>query len=272
MGSSSFSFGQYRPGDSFLHKLDPRNKISCSFLLVIVTMLLRDLDLLFIFGVSLLFLVVVSRISISLFLNSIKMVFVLIVFTMIANLFFTPGEIVFQWGILKISREGFSQGVITALKFLYIVTITSLVTITTSPMSFTDGLIDLLKPLKRVGFPAEEMALMMSIAIRFIPTLWEETDRIRKAQISRGANFEKGGILKRIKHITALMVPILVSAFRRADELALAMESRAFQVGQPRSRMRVLSFRGQDYMVSLIVVVLFIITVIYRFNLAGGVG
>ncbi|KNZ69449.1 cobalt transport protein [Thermincola ferriacetica] len=262
----SLAFGRFVPRNSFLHRLDPRTKIFASFVLITTIMLINKMQVLFAFGLLTVMMIFLSGVSLKAFLNSVKLVLFLIIFTIIAHFLFTPGQLMFKWGFLQVSREGFNQGITMSLKLFYIVSVTSLVTLTTSPMALTDGLLAIFRPFKRIGLPADELALMMVIALRFIPTIWEETDKIKKAQMSRGAQFDTGNIITRIGHMTALMVPILLSAFRRADELALAMESRAYRVGIPRTRMKIMKFSPWDYLVMVLLTAVLVVVVGYRMN------
>ncbi len=180
-------------------------------------------------------------------LRSIRPLLFIIIFTFVLNILFYSGQTIYwQWGFLTISKEGIEKAVFIAIRLVLLIVATSLLTLTTSPMQLTDGMESLLSPLKKIKFPVHEMAMMMSIAMRFIPTLVEETDRIMKAQTARGAEFDSGNLLKKAKNMIPLLVPLFVGAFKRADELALAMESRCYHGDEGRTRMKVLHLKRMD--------------------------
>lgn len=195
-------------------------------------------------------------------MKGLKPLLFIIILTFILNIFFTPGETVIWklWG-LKVTREGLEQGIFMAFRLILLVAGTSMLTLTTSPIALTDGIESLLKPLKVIHFPAHELAMMMTIALRFIPTLLEETDKIMKAQMARGADFESGNIIQRAKALVPLLVPLFISAFRRADELAMAMESRCYRGGENRTRMKVLKAQPRDYIALLSILILMILII-----------
>ncbi len=261
----NITLGQYFPGDSVIHRLDPRMKILLALALIVIVFLI---DSLWGFAVLAVFLVVVialAQVGAGSVIRSIRPLLFIIVFTFVLNLFFYGGPTVLaQWGSVKLTEEGIYRAILIVLRLVFLIFSTSLLTLTTSPMQLTDGMENLMKPLKRVKFPVHEMSMMMSIALRFIPTLAEETDRIMKAQMARGAEFDSGNILKRARNMIPLLVPLFVSAFKRADELALAMESRCYHGGEGRTKMKVLRLAGRDWAslavtgaVSAILVVLF---------------
>lgn len=250
----NITLGQYFPGDSVLHRLDPRIKILLTIALIVLVFLVHTywgyLAVLLLVALS----VALSGINPKFVIKSIKPLWVILVFTFILNTFFySSGEILFQWWIFTITDLGLDQAVKLALRLIFLILSTSILTLTTSPIEFTDGLESLMKPLKVVKFPVHELAMMMTIAIRFIPTLLEETDKIMNAQTARGAEFDSGNVFKRAYNMVPLLVPLFVSAFRRADELALAMESRCYMGGNKRTRMKVLSMHFRDLAASLIV-------------------
>lgn len=190
----------------------------------------------------------VSKISLKFIVRGLKPILFIVAFTFLLNLFLSSGDdVLVKWGILSITYTGIRNAVFMAVRLILLVTCTQLLTLTTSPIQLTDGLERLFTPLKKIGFPAHELAMMMSIALRFIPTLIEETDKITKAQKARGADFETGGVIKRVKAMIPLLVPLFVGAFRRADELAMAMEARCYRGGSGRTKMRPLTYRKNDY-------------------------
>lgn len=256
------SIGQYFPGKSVVHRLDPRIKIILTFAFIILIFIVRNdswLNLIS-FGVILLFLLVVikiSRIPMKTVFKSIKPIIPLILFTAILNMFFIDGTIVFSWWIFRISSEGIRLAVVMSVRIVCLIFGASMLTYTTSPITLTDAIERLFKPLSYIKFPVHEMAMMMTIALRFIPTLIEETDKIMSAQKARGADLETGGIVKRAKALVPILIPLFVSAFRRADELALAMECRCYRGGDGRTRMKQLHMTLLDLWGCLVVAAMF---------------
>lgn len=245
---SDITLGQYFPGNSFIHRLDPRTKILAT-LLYIVAIFLADTPLAYGILVGFAALVIgVSRLPIGLVLRSLKPVWIIIILTMVIHMLTAPGEnIVFAWKFFKVTAEGIEMGTKMALRLILLLLFSSVLTFTTSPIVLTDGIEKLLRPFKCIGVPAHELAMMMTIALRFIPTLLEETDRIMKAQTARGADFSSGNIIERVKNMLPLLVPLFISAFRRAEELAVAMEARCYRGGEGRTRMHELAYKGIDY-------------------------
>ena len=244
---NDITLGQYIFADSIIHKLDPRVKIICTFLLLITIFLIRDVIG---YGFLLIFLAIavgLSKVPPRLVIRSLRPLIWILVFTFIINLFFTrSGDVLVQFGPVSITSGGVQQSVFMALRLMFLVTGTSILTLTTTPMALTDGIEKLLSPLKVIRFPAHELAMMMSIALRFIPTLLDESQKIMKAQMARGADFESGNIFQRAKAMVPLLVPLFVSAFRRAEDLAMAMESRCYHGDEGRTRMNVLHFHRCD--------------------------
>ena len=253
----NITLGQYFPGNSPLHRMDPRAKILLTIVLIVAVFLASSLPayalmFLFIGGMAAL-----SRIDVRFMLKGLKPVFYVIVFTFVLNLFFTSGgETLFAWKFIRVTDQGLKSAGFMALRLVLLILGTQLLTLTTSPIALTDGLESLLKPLARIGFPAHELAMMMSIALRFIPTLMEETDKIMKAQMARGADFETGNLIEKAKAMLPLLVPLFVSAFRRADELALAMEARCYRGGEHRTRMKRLRYSRVDGWAALVMAAL----------------
>lgn len=245
------TLGQYFPGDSFVHRLDPRTKLLLMIAYIAAVFMVNDTWL---FALTAAYVVMATRISgvpLSYLWRSLKPLRFILVFMFIINLLVTTaGETVLEWWIIKITTGGIRQAVYISLRLILLVSGTSLMTLTTTPISLTDGLEQLMAPLTRLGFPAHELAMMMTIALRFIPTLMEEAEKITKAQTARGADFETGGIIQRAKSMVPILVPLFVSAFRRADELAMAMESRCYHGGD-RTRMTVLKYSAGDLWAAL---------------------
>lgn len=240
------TIGQYFPGNSFVHKLDARIKILISFLFIITLFFIKSFPpYLLILGFIML-IVKVSEIPLNFLLKGLRPLFFIIILTFIINLIFTTGEPLFKLGPLIISKEGFYQALFIALRLIFLVMGTSILTLTTSPISLTDGIEKLLNPFRKIGVPAHELAMMMTIALRFIPTLLEETDKIMKAQMARGADFESGNLVKRAKALVPLLVPLFINAFRRADELSVAMEARCYRGGENRTRLNELRLESKD--------------------------
>lgn len=260
----NITLGQYFPGQSFLHLLDPRTKIMAT-LLFISGIFFADSYLAY--GIICAFTVlciVVSRIPAALIARSLKPLWIIIVFTLGIHIFTTPGEILYNYSFLTITWEGVRQGILMTARLVFLIVISSLLTFTTSPIVLTDGIERLLNPFRRFGLPAHELAMMMTIALRFIPTLLEETDRIMKAQMARGAEFSSGNLLNRAKSMVPLLVPLFISAFRRADELATAMEARCYRGGESRTRMKELRFAARDSLAIIVVLSLLILLGVLR--------
>jgi len=242
------TLGQYFPGNTVVHKLDPRIKFVLT--LVYITALFTAKGFL---AYALMFIVLLTCMSLSRIkpktaLRGLRPVMIIIIITVILNIFFIKGETVyFEYRSVIITREGLLNAFFMAARLMMLIVGTFLLTYTTSPIALTDGLESILNPLKKIRLPIHELAMMMSIALRFIPTLIEETDKIMSAQKARGADFETGGLLKRARAILPLVIPLFISAFRRADELATAMESRCYHGGEGRTRMKVLKAAGRDF-------------------------
>ena len=240
------TLGQYFPGQTPIHRLDPRTKL----VLVIVYIVALFLAKWWVsYGVMLAFLVtavMLSHIKPKALFRGLKPLIVIMVFTALINLFYSDGEVLVKFWIFRITREGIVQAAFLVLRIMMLVTGTFLMTYTTSPIALTDGMESLLSPLKKLHFPVHELSMMMSIALRFIPTLIEETDKIISAQKARGADFESGNIFRRAKALVPILVPLFVSAFRRADELATAMECRCYHGDEGRTKLKQLHYRARD--------------------------
>ena len=244
---TDITLGQYYPGESFIHQMDPRTKIVCT-MIFIAAIFLASSPLSYVVITGFLALTIFySNIPLKLVVKSIKPLWFILIFTFLIHIFTTPGQMFFTFGIIHASKEGIVYGAYMTLRLVYLITFSSLLTYTTSPIVLTDGIEALLMKFHKLGVPAHELAMMMSIALRFIPTLLEETDRIMKAQSARGADFVTGSIIQRAKNMVPLLVPLFISAFRRADELAIAMEARCYRGGVNRTRMKELQVTYVDY-------------------------
>lgn len=240
-------FGRYIPGDSFIHKLDPRSKLAFVFLFIAVVFLANNAVTYVLLLAFTLVTVLFSRIRLYFLINGLKPILFLLVFTFLMHIFFTKeGDLLFEWQFIKVYEEGLRQGIFISVRFLVLVFMTSILTLTTSPISITDGLEILLNPFKRFKLPVHELALMMSISLRFIPTLMDETDKIMKAQMARGSDISTGSIKERVKAVVPLLIPLFVSAFKRAEDLAVAMEVRGYRGGEGRTRYRQLKWDWRD--------------------------
>ena len=241
------TLGQYFPGDTVAHRLDPRTKLLL-VVLYIVGLFCADSVLTYaIMAAAFVLCARVSKVGAKALVRGLKPVLVIILFTGVLNLFFTPGDYLWQFGFLHISRQGLFMAARMVLRIMLLIIGTFLLTYTTSPIRLTDGLERLLGGLKRLHVPVHELAMMMSIALRFIPTLIEETDKIMSAQKARGADFESGNIFQKAKALVPVLVPLFISAFRRADELAVAMECRCYHGGEGRTKLNPLRYAARDY-------------------------
>ena len=250
---NNITMGQYYPTDSAVHRLDPRTKILLTVFFIVGVFMIHSL---WGYALALAFVYFMARMShvpFKMLMKGLKPLRVILILTFLLNLFFSgEGTPLVHWGFLLITQEGLSRAVHSCLRLIFLVIGTSLLTLTTSPVALSDGLELLLTPLKKLHFPAHELAMMMTIALRFIPTLLDETDKIMKAQMARGADFESGNLFARAKAMVPLLVPLFVSAFRRAGDLAMAMESRCYRGGEGRTRLRVLKFTKSDLYACLI--------------------
>ena len=260
---TNITMGQYYPVDSRIHRLDPRIKLILTIALIVAVFLAKSFV-----GYALIlgFIWLSARLAnvpFRMLLRGLKPLRLIIILTFVLNLFFTPGTTVWVefWGI-RITREAFLQALFYSLRLVFLVLSTSMLTLTTSPVALSDGIEILLSPLKKIHFPAHELAMMMTIALRFIPTLLEETDKIMKAQMARGADFESGNLISRARAMVPLLVPLFVSAFRRAGDLAMAMESRCYHGGEGRTRLRVLKITKNDWIACAAVAVLLILIIL----------
>ena len=243
---TDMTLGQYYPGNSFLHKMDPRAKILCTMIFICAIFLANNPWSYLVVTLFTALCISLSGVPFRLIVKAVKPLWVILVFTLVIHLLTTPGTEIFRLGPVKITEEGVRNGVFMTLRLVFLIAFSSLLTYTTSPIVLTDGIEALLMPFRRFGVPAHELAMMMTIALRFIPTLLEETNRIMKAQSSRGADFTAGNIWQKAKSMVPLLVPLFISAFRRADDLATAMEARCYRGGEGRTKMHRLVYTGND--------------------------
>lgn len=258
------TIGQYFPGTTAIHKMDPRTKIVSVILYIIALFTCKGIVAYLLTLIYLIAAVRISKIKLKTILKGIKPVVIIIVFTAILNMFYTQGNVLVQIWRFKITDNGIRNAILMVARIIMLITGTFLLTYTTSPITLTDGLEQLLGPLKKIHVPVHELAMMMSIALRFIPTLIEETDKIMSAQKARGADFETGNLMQKAKALIPILVPLFVSAFRRADELATAMECRCYTGGQGRTRMTPLKWQRRDTIGLLIGIVLVAAVIVLR--------
>ena len=241
------TLGQYFPGKSVIHRLDPRTKLVLLIAYIVALFLAISWVSYALMFACLISCIIISKIPAKSFIRGMKPLVMILVFTAILNLFFTPGNtVLLQIWSITVTLEGIIRAIFMLSRILMLISCTFLLTYTTSPISLTDGLESLLKPLKIIKVPVHELSMMMCIALRFIPTLIEETDKIMSAQKARGADFESGNLFHRVKALVPILVPLFISAFRRADELATAMECRCYQGGEGRTKMKILRFKRWD--------------------------
>ena len=256
------TIGQYFPGDSIIHRLDPRFKIVITLLYIVMLFTGSSYICLAVGAVYTFGAIFLSRIPLKMFLKSVKPLLPFLVITAFINLLFmSKGEVLFHWKFIKITDDGLNTSVFMVIRIVLLIMGSSLLTYTTSPITLTDAIERLLSPLRKIKFPVHELAMMMSIALRFIPTLIEETDKIMSAQKARGAEIDTGSFTTRAKNLVSILVPLFISAFRRADELATAMECRCYHGGEGRTRLRQLKSAPRDY-IALGITILFLAGVI----------
>ncbi|MGB8454282.1 MAG: energy-coupling factor transporter transmembrane component T [Anaerocolumna sp.] len=254
------TIGQYYPADSILHRLDPRVKLIGTIIYIISLFTFHNyygyiLAVLFLF-----FIIVISKVPFKFIIRGLKPIIMLLLFTVVFNLFLTPGTEVFRFFFIRITREGIKSSTMMGIRLIFLILGSSLMTFTTTPNHLTDGLESVMWPLRKIKLPVHEISMMMSIALRFIPILMEETDKIMKAQMARGADFESGGLIKRAKSLIPLLVPLFVSAFRRANDLAMAMEARCYRGGEGRTKMKPLKYVSRD-MFAYLVLILYVASI-----------
>lgn len=252
------TLGQYYHTDSLLHRLDPRTKLVATFTYIIALFLVHNVWGYLICGAFLACSIILSKVPFKYMVKGMKAIVVLMLLTLFFNLIFTPGEVVFSVWKISVTKEGINIASKMAVRLIMLVISSSVMTLTTTPNNLTDGLESLLKPLKKIKVPVHEIAMMMSIALRFIPILIEETDKIMKAQMARGADFESGNLIKKAKALVPLLVPLFISSFRRANDLAMAMEARCYRGDVNRTKMKPLKYATRDY-ASYAMLILFIV-------------
>lgn len=261
----SITIGQYLPGDSFLHRLDARSKLIALVFFIIAVFVVNSYWGYLFLAVIVFVLLLFSALPLSYLLRGLRPVYYIMIFTMLIHLFFTKGgTVLFRIGSLTIESHGLYLGLFMVLRIVFLIMITSLLTLTTSPITLTDAIEYLMGPLRKIGVPAHEIAMMMTIALRFIPTLMEESEKIMKAQMARGADFESGNFFRRAKSLVPLLVPLFVSSFRRADDLAVAMEARCYRGGEGRTRLRELQAAPRDFFAVAVSIALIPILIYFK--------
>lgn len=262
---NNITLGQFFPGSSFLYRLDPRTKLILTIALIVLVFIAQNFA-----GFALIALLIVccsisTRVGLNYIIKGLKPIFAIIALTFILNLFLMrDGEVLIHFAFITITTGGLHTALFMAVRLVLLVLSSQILTLTTSPIALTDGMETLLRPLGKVGFPAHEISMMMSIALRFIPTLMEETGKIRRAQMARGADFESGNIIARAKAMIPLLVPLFVSAFRRADELAMAMEARCYRGGDGRTKMKQLKYTVRDGVAATVLVAMFVLIILFN--------
>lgn len=246
------TLGQYYPGNSWVHSLDARIKIIATIVYIVALFIVDNFYGFIISAVALGAVIAVSKVPLRFILRGLKPVFIIIIFTFVLNLFMVKGDVIWSLGFLHITRQGVRTAVFLGIRLVLLIIGSSMLTLTTKPISLTDGIEKLLSPMKKIGVPAHELAMMMTIALRFIPTLLEETDKIMKAQQARGADFESGNLIRRAKSLIPILVPLFISAFRIASELAMAMEARCYRGDEGRTRMNEMKLEGRDAVAGLL--------------------
>ncbi|MED3548851.1 energy-coupling factor transporter transmembrane component T family protein [Cytobacillus praedii] len=258
-------FGRYVPAHSLIHRMDPRSKLMIIFLFVCIVFIANNSLTYGLLAIYTLGMISLSKVPFRFIISGLKPVLWLVLFTLLLHLFLTKeGELLFQAGWFSIYEEGLRQGIFISLRFFLLILMTSILTLTTTPIEITDGLESLLHPLNKVKFPVHELALMMSISLRFIPTLMQETDKIMKAQTARGVDFSSGPIKDRVKAIIPLLIPLFVNSFKRAEELATAMEARGYRGGEGRTKYRQLSWGLKDTSMLIFLGILTALLVLFR--------
>lgn len=259
------TLGQFYPANSVIHKLDPRIKIVIALVLIVGLFVADSFYSYLACALFIAFAVILSKVPVGFIFKGLKPLLFIMVFTAVINIFLTDGRTLFKFWFLRATYEGVVTAFVMVLRLFLLVTATTLLTLTTSPIMLTDGVEQLLKPLRVIKVPSHEIAMMMTIALRFIPTLLEETDKIIKAQSARGADFTTGSLLSRAKAMIPILIPLFISSFRRADELATAMECRCYRGGDGRTKLKVLKLAGRDYVSILSVLLLMVLIIVLNF-------
>lgn len=258
------TLGQYYPGESPVHKLDARIKIIATAAFIAAVFIVDNFYGFAIILAALAAVIGISKVPLRFILRGLKPVFIIILFTFVLNLFMIRGEVLWSLGFLHITKQGLRTAVFLAIRLIFLIVGSSMLTLTTRPISLTDGIEKLLNPLKRFKVPAHELAMMMTIALRFIPTLMEETDKIMKAQQARGADFESGNLMRRIKALIPILVPLFISAFRIASDLAMAMEARCYRGDHGRTRMNEMKIQKRDIAALMLICIFLAVTIVER--------
>ncbi|MDD7593353.1 MAG: energy-coupling factor transporter transmembrane component T [Peptoniphilaceae bacterium] len=257
--NNRITIGQYLPGDSPVHTLDARIKLLIVLAFMVAAFLIETFTGYAILTVSVLCVTLVAQIPLMRLLKGLKPIFIILLFTFFINVIFTPGHVLFSLGFIKFTEEGLLRATFIAIRLVLLVIGTSILTLTTSPLELTDGIAALLSPLRVVHFPSQVIAMMISIALRFIPTLFDETDKIMRAQKARGADFESGNIIERAKAMIPLFVPLFLNAITRADELGVAMEARCYTGSEHRTRLNPLVMKPRDRVVFIATLAFFVV-------------
>ena len=262
---NNMSLGQYIPGDSIVHRLDPRVKIICTFIYMIGIFFVEDFIMYVPIVLFLLVTIYAARLNPMIMIRSLKPLLFVIIFTAVLNILITPGEVIFSVWKIQVSKEGLERAAFMAIRIVLLVMGTSILTLTTSAISLTDGLEGVMSPLKVFKFPAHELSMMISIALRFIPTLFEEADKIRKAQMARGADFDTGNIMQKAKSMIPLLVPLFLNSFKRADDLSIAMVSRCYRGAEGRTKLNPLKLEAKDIIILVGVILFFAAIAAYKY-------
>ena len=258
------TIGQYYPAESLIHKLDPRTKLVGTVGFIVSVFLFHTFPG---YAVATLFLagmILLSKVPVKFIFKGLKTIFMLLLITIFFNMILTPGEVLWKLGFIKVTKEGLVLAGTMAIRLVYLVIGSSIMTLTTTPNQLTDGLERLLRPLNKIHVPVHDIAMMMSIALRFIPILLEETDKIMKAQIARGADFENGNLIQKAKNMVPLLVPLFISAFRRANDLAMALEARCYHGGDNRTQMKPLRYKKADHIAYLVLAAYLAVAIGFR--------
>ncbi|HEX2937383.1 MAG TPA: energy-coupling factor transporter transmembrane component T [Ruminiclostridium sp.] len=264
------TLGQFFPGETAVHRLDPRTKIVLTIAYMVGLFCSFNAASLLFACVFMLIISIISKIPLRLVLKGLKPIIPIVIITSIINAMYIPGHVLFSFYFIKVTYEGVRLAVFVTVRLIFLIVGTSMMTYTTSPIALSDGIEELLSPLKKIKLPVHELSMMMSIALRFIPTLIEETDKIMNAQKARGADFESGNLMQRIRALLPILIPLFVSAFRRAEELALAMDCRCYQGGEGRTRLRRLRLGKVDYISYGIFVLFFAVLIVLNIYIPHG--
>ncbi len=257
--------GRYIPGHSLIHQMDPRAKLLLIFFYVFIVFLANSVLTYALLGIYTLGIVLLTKVQLRYILSGLKPILWVILFTFILHIFLTKeGDLLVDFGWLQIYEGGVTQGIFISLRLLYLIIMTTILTLTSTPIEITDGMESLLAPFKKIGLPTHELALMMSISLRFIPTLMQETEKIMKAQAARGVEFTSGPIKDRMKAVVPLLIPLFISSFKRAEELAIAMEARGYRGGEGRTKLRVLQWRSLDTLMLVLLLAMAVVLFLLR--------